>query len=54
MSKSSRLQWQLLTLFQWRVQLRGVGGDPCVVIGDGGGNGAHEGTDLYGLLTPIE
>jgi hypothetical protein len=29
------------------VQLRGVGGDPFIVVGNGEGGEAHVGTDLY-------
>jgi hypothetical protein len=36
-----------VTPLQWRVLLRGVGADPCVVVGDGEGGGADVGTDLY-------
>ena len=34
---------------QLHVQLRGVGGDPVIVVGDGEGGGAnaHVGTDVY-------
>ena len=29
------------------MQLRGVGGDPCIVVGNGEGGDGHVGTDLY-------
>ncbi len=32
---------------QWRVVLRGVGSDPCIVVGNGEGGDADVGTDLY-------
>ena len=37
----------LLTPRKWRVQLRGVGGDPFIVVGNGEGGEANIGTDLY-------